>query len=97
MNFTFCQIQNYLLRTTHFPVEDKWQLTKRKYTLEEFLKQPRVESYFYRLGFENYTPNEGLNELKNKNQQKCIIYGKDMDKKPALCSIYLLEGNTYKQ
>ena len=41
-----------LLITTHFPIEDKWQLTKRKYTLEEFLKWPGVESYFYRLGFE---------------------------------------------
>ena len=86
-----------LLITTHFPVKDKWQLTKRKYTLEEFLKWPRVDSDFYRLGFEKYTPNEGLIELKNRNQQKFIIYGKDMDKKSALCSIYLLEGNIYQQ
>ena len=86
-----------LLITTHFPVEDKWQLTKRKYSLEEFLKWPKVESYFYRLGFEKYTPNEGLIELKNQNQQKFIIYGKEMDKKSAMCSIYLLEGNIYQQ
>ena len=27
-----------LLITSHFPVDDKWQLTKEKYSLEEFLK-----------------------------------------------------------
>ena len=70
-----------LLITTHFPVEDKW-----KYILEEFLKWRRFDSDFYRLVFEKYTQNEGLIELKNKNQQNFIIYGKDMDKKSALCS-----------
>ena len=55
-----------LLIKTHFPADDKWQLTKRKYTLEEFLKWPLIKSNFYTFGFEKCFPEEGLIELKDK-------------------------------
>ena len=61
-----------LLIKTHFPADDIWQLTKKKYTLEEFLKWPRIYSYFYTLGFEKFFPEEGLIELKDKNIQKFL-------------------------
>ena len=86
-----------LLITTHFPADDKWQLTKKKYTLEEFLKWPQIESDFYTLGFEKYFPEEGIIELKNKNSQKFIVYGNNMNQKGASCNIYLLEENCYVQ
>ena len=86
-----------LLIKTHFPADDKWQLTKKKYTLEEFLKWPQIYSYFYTLGFEKFFPEEGLIELKNKNNQKFIVYGNNMNQKGASCNIYLLEKNCYVQ
>ena len=49
-----------LLIKTHFPAHDKWQLTKKNYTLEEFLKWPHIKSIFYTFGFENYFPEEGI-------------------------------------
>ena len=86
-----------LLIKSHFPADDKWQLTKKTYTLEEFLKWPQIESDFYTLGFEKYFPEEGLIELKNKNILKFIVYGNNMDQKGASCNIYLLEENSYVQ
>jgi len=86
-----------LLIKTHFPVNAQWQLTKKKYTLDEFLSWPQVKSNFFTYGFEKYYPEEGLIKLKNSNTQKFIIYGNDMNKKGATCSLYFLEGNCYKQ
>ena len=86
-----------LLIKTHFPVNDKWQLTQKKYTLDEFLNWPYIKSQFYTFGFEKCLPDKGLIELKDSNNQKFIIYGNDMNKKGATCDVYLLEGNTYKQ
>ena len=40
-----------LLIKTHFPEDDKWQLTKRKYTFEEFLKWPHIKHYFSKYHF----------------------------------------------
>ena len=86
-----------LLIKTHFPADDKWQLTQKKYTLDEFLKWPQIKSNFYSFGFEKCFPEEGLIELKNRNNQKFIVYGNDMNQKGAMCNIYLLEGNCYHQ
>ena len=86
-----------LLIKTHFPQDDKWQLTKKKYTLDEFLKWPRIKSTFYAYGFKKCLPNEGLIELKDANTKKFIIYGDDMNTKGGSCNLYLLEGNTYIQ
>ena len=86
-----------LLIKTHFPADNKWQLTQKIYTLDEFLKWPQVRANFYKYGFEKYYPEEGVIELNNRNNQQFIIYGNNMKKKDALCNIYLLENNCYKQ
>ena len=86
-----------LLIKTHFPVNEKWQLTQKKYTLDDFLSWPVVESQFYTFGFVKCLPDKGLIELKDSNAQKFIIYGNNINKKGASCNVYLLEGNTYKQ
>ena len=86
-----------LLIKTHFPVNDKWQLTQKKYTLDEFLNWPHIKSQFYTFGFVKFLPDKGLIELKDSNNQKFIIYGNDMNKKGGKCNVYFLEGNTYKQ
>jgi len=77
------------LITSHFPVDDKWQLTKEKYSLEEFLKWPKIKLRFYEFGFKSLEPKEGLIELKNNNTQKFIVYGEKMNKKDASCKINL--------
>ena len=61
-----------LLINTHFPANDMWQLTKRKYTLQEFLNWPQVKETFYSYGFNRYLPSQGLIEL-NSNAQKFTI------------------------
>ena len=86
-----------LLIKTHFPENEKWQLTKKKYTLDEFLKWPLVKNSFYSYGFERFYPEEGLINLDNSNTMKFIVYAKDMEKKTGICSIFLLQGNVYQQ
>ena len=85
-----------LLINTHFPENSKWQLTKKKYSLNEFLKWPLIKSRFYEYGFKKFFPNEGLIILKNTNTQKFIIYGDNMNTKGASCEVYFDEGNSYK-
>ena len=79
-----------LLILSHFPKDDKWQLTKEKYTLKEFEYWPKIELKFYEFGFKSIEPKKGLIELKNCNKQKFIIYGDNMNKKSASCQINLL-------
>ena len=85
-----------LLIKTHFPEDSKWQLTKKKYSLDDFLKWPLIKSRFYLFGFKQLVPNEGLIILKNTNAQKFIIYGVNMNNKGASCEVYYKEGNTYR-
>ena len=86
-----------LLIKTHFPQDSKWQLTSKKYTKAEFEKWPLIKSNFYTYGFERCFPEEGLIELKNRNNQKFIVYGSNMNQKGASCNIYLLKGNCYQE
>ena len=86
-----------LLIKTHFPEDDKWQLTQRKYSFEEFLKWPLVKNNFYKYGFEKYYPEEGLIELRNENSTKFIVYANNMSSKTAISDIYLLQDNVYQQ
>ena len=85
-----------LLIKTHFPANDRWQLTEKKYTLSDFLKWPQVFENFYAFGFNKYFPEEGFIEL-NSNTQNFIIWGNNISKNEASCNIFLLEGNIYQQ
>ena len=86
-----------LLIKTHFPADEKWQLTEKKYTLDDFLKWPEVKDKFNIFGFNRYSPEEGLITLTNVNTQKFIIWGDSMKQKGGSCTIYLLQGNCYNQ
>ena len=86
-----------LLIKSHFPEDEKWQLTKKKYSLQDFLTWPKIYSYFFQYDFYKYNPEKGLIELKNKNTQKFIVWRKNMKSAGASCCIFLLEGNCYKQ
>ena len=82
-----------ILIKTHFPSDEKWQLTEKTYTLSEFEKWPQIFSNFYQYGFTSFYPEEGCLELKNTNSTQFILYGENMKKKGVMCSIYLLSGN----
>ena len=94
--FFFC-INPELLIQTHFPENEKWQLTKRLHTFDEFLKRPQVNTNFYEFNFNKYFPEEGVIFLKNKNKQKFIIWNENMENKNASCKVYFEENNCYKQ
>ena len=94
--FFFC-INPELLIQTHFPENEKWQLTKRLYTFDEFLRRPQVNTNFFEFNFNKYFPEEGVIFLKNKNKQKFIIWNENMENKNASCKIYFEENNCYKQ
>ena len=85
-----------LLIKTHFPEDEKWQLTKKKYTLEEFSKWPQILIEFFKYEFNKYFPEEGFIELKDLNSQKFIIWGNNLEKKSLSCDVFLLEGELYK-
>ena len=95
MNFIFSAPE--LLIKSHFPADDKWQLTKKKYTLEEFSNQPKVQSNFYLYKFDKYYPEQGLIELKKGNTQKFNVWRNNMKSAGASCNIYLHESNCYNQ
>ena len=61
--FYFLANPEYLIKT-HFPDDDKWQLTQKKYTLDEFLEWPYISSNFYKFGFESCFPDEAVITLK---------------------------------
>ena len=82
-----------LLITSHFPKDDKWQLTKEKYTLEEFEYWAIVKFKFFEYGFKSFEPREELIKLNNCNRQKFIFYGDNMNHKSASCKINLLYKN----
>ena len=94
--FFFC-INPEILIQTHFPENERYQLTKRSYTFDEFLKTPQVNTKFYEFNFNKYFPEEGVIFLKNKNKQKFIIWNENMKNKNASCKIYYEENNCYKQ
>ena len=56
-----------LLIKSHFPKDPKWQLTKKIYTLDDFLKWPQINSYCFKYEFKKFIPEEGEINLKNKN------------------------------
>ena len=82
-----------LLIKTHFPSDEKWQLTEKTYKLSEFEKWPQVHSQFYQYGFKHFYPEEGYFELNNTNSSKFIVFGENMKKKSVMCSICLLGDN----
>lgn len=86
-----------LLIKTHFPADERWILTKKKYSLEEFSRWPKVYSNFYSSGFYKYTPDDGSIELKNKNTLKITVWRNNMKSANASCNVYLLDGNVYRQ
>jgi len=86
-----------LLIRSHFPSDEKWQLTKKIYTLIEFEKWPCIHSNFYQCGFRDFSPEEGYFELKDSNTKKFIIYGENIKGKGLMCSHYLLNGKMQKE
>ncbi len=84
-----------LIIKTHFPEEEKWQLTEKRYTLDDFLKWPEVESDFYIFGFTKFSPEEGVLTLKDVNNQKFIVWGGNIKNKGVLCNVSFLLGKTY--
>ena len=92
----FC-INPELLIQTHFPENEKWQLTKRIHTLDEFLKKPQINTNFFEFNFNKYSPEEGFIILKDKNMQKFIIWNIDMKNKNASCKIYFADKKSFKQ
>lgn len=94
--YFFC-INPELLIQTHFPENEKWQLTKKIYTLDEFLKRPQINTNFHEFNFNKYFPEEGLITLKNKNKQKFIIWNDNMKNINASCKLYFEVNKSYKQ
>ena len=92
--FYFCVAPELLIQT-HFPEDEKWQLTEKKYTLKEFLKWPLLYFYFNKYGFEKYFPEEGYIEFKEPNSQKFIVWGKNMNEKKGYYRISFLKENFY--
>lgn len=63
--FYFLVVPELLIKS-HYPSDEKWQLTKKIYTLKEFEKQTDIHSTFYQCGFITFSPYEGYLELKIK-------------------------------
>ena len=97
--FYFCCEPEYLIRT-HFPSEEKWMLTEKKYTLDEFSNWVKIYSHFYTLGFYKCIPDNCVININNNginNYQKFIIWNRNMKNYKASCTVNLLIDNCYYQ
>ena len=95
-DYFFC-INPELLIQTHFPENEKYQLTQKIYTFKEFIKWPQVFTNFYLYNFNKFYPKEGFIILKEKNKQKFIIWNENIKNSNASCKIYYFEKKFYKQ
>ena len=94
--FFFC-IEPELLIQFHFPENDKWQLTKKLYTFNEFIKKPQINTKFYEFNFNKYNPEDGCIILNDSNKQKFVIWNENMKNRNASCKIYFYENRCFKQ
>ena len=95
-DYFFCLDPEFMI-LTHYPENRVWQLTKKIYTLTEFLKWPQVFTNFYVYKFNKFFPEEGYIILENSNKQKFVIWSENMEKRNASCKIYFFFKNRYKQ
>ena len=86
-----------LLIRSHFPENPQWQLTKQKYTLDDFLKWPKIDSYFFKYGFKKYIPETGEINLASNNSQKFQLFVDNIKQKNLTCNVFYLEGNCFNQ
>ena len=97
--FYFCTDPEILIKT-HFPSDEKWMLTEKKYSLDEFYKWANVDSQFYTYGFYKCFPDKNLIEIKSRgdnNFQKFIFWNNNMKNVRATCNVSLLTNNTYNK
>lgn len=94
--FYFFTNPEFLIRS-HFPFNTKYQLTEKKYTLEEFSNWPNIEYNYFNYEFIKFLPENGLIEFEEENFQKFIIYGEKIYYIKANCEIYLYKNNDYYQ
>ena len=86
-----------LLIRSHFPENPQWQLTKQTFTLEDFLKWPKINSNFFKYEFNKYIPEEGEINLTNNNSQKFQLFVDNIKQKNLTCNVFFLEGNCFNQ
>ena len=92
--FYFLTNPEFLIKS-HFPKDEKWQLTKKRYTLDDFERWPVVQSSFYKYGFTKFFPEEAVLNLKDSNTLKFIVWGDNIKNKDVLCRVFFLQDNTY--
>ena len=90
--FYFLTNPEFLIKT-HFPEDEKFQLTKKKYTLDDFERWPRVRNNFYKYGFTKFSPEEAVLNLKDANNQKFIVWGDNIKNKDVSCRVFFLKDN----
>jgi hypothetical protein len=86
-----------LLIRSHFPENPQWQLTKQKYSLDDFLKWPKIDSYFFKYEFKKYIPETGEINLASNNSQKFQLFVENIKQKNLTCNVFYLEGNCFNQ
>ena len=91
--FHFLTNPEYFIRN-HFPSEDKWQLTEKIYSIEEYIKWPMIYDFFFSIGFYKYSPEEGYIKLKGTNKKKFIFWHNNKNIK-MLFSISLYNSSSY--
>ena len=96
-DFYFCADPELLIKS-HFPEDGKWQLTKKKFTLEEFSSWPKFYSEFFKSDIDKYSPEEGYIKIKNINDiniRKFIIWRKNKNELELFCKVYYLKENCF--
>ena len=91
--FYFLTNPEYFIRA-HFPPEDKWQLTEKIYSIEEYIKWPMIYSFFFSFGFYKYSPEEGYIKLKGTKTKKFIFWHNNRNIK-MLFSVSFYNGFSY--
>lgn len=96
-DFYFCADPELLIKS-HFPEDSKWQLTNKKYTLDEFSKWPLFLGEFFKSDIDKYSPEEGYINIKDINDiniKKFIIWRKNRNELELFCHVYYLKENCF--
>ena len=85
-----------LIKYTHFPVKEKWRLTKKKYYIDNFIKWPKISSTFFNFKFFKFFPEDEVIELDNSNNLTFKVWKNGIIRANVHCIFYMLDGNIYR-
>lgn len=79
---------------SHYPADNKWQLTSNTITLQQFVDTIKLNIAFFENGFDSISPSTPILNVEEKSKV-ILTYDKSNSNLTMTNHLYYLEGNTY--